>query len=118
MSAWIPSDPTMRVIGSQDIRLTSTFLLGSGVVSTVDMRVSSLPALLVAGGELCPVVTPLGLLVVLALDVEVAAPAQERAVGEARRGRGDPAHWVGVHERHVLVGEARHRAGHADAAHI
>ncbi len=41
MSAWIPSDPTMRVIGSHDIRLTSTFLLGSGVVSTVDMRVSS-----------------------------------------------------------------------------
>src|SRR3954469_16445578 len=120
MSAWMPSEPTIRVIGSHDIRLTLTFLPGWGVASTVDMSLSPLPlpALLVARGELGPVVTPLRLLVVLPLDVQVAAPLQERAVREARRRRGDPAHGVGVHERHVLVGEARHRAGHADAADV
>src|SRR3954470_21193424 len=120
MSAWMPREPTIRVIGSHDIRLTSTFLPGWGGASTVDMSLSPLPlpALLVARGELGPVVTPLRLLVVLAPDVEVAAPPQQRPVGEARRRRGDPAHRVGVHERHVLVGEARHRAGHADAADV
>src|SRR3954454_1498491 len=120
MSAWMPSEPTIRVIGSHDIRLTLTFLPGWGVASTVDMSLSPLPlpTLLVARGELGPVVTPLRLLVVLALDVEVAAPLEQRAVGEARGRRGHAAHRVGVHERHVLVGEARHRARHADATPV
>src|SRR4029078_8392470 len=36
ISVWIPSDPTMRVIGSHDISLTTTFC--SRCVSTVDIR--------------------------------------------------------------------------------
>src|SRR3954449_6891171 len=111
----MPSDPTMRVTGSHDISLTVTFW--SVGCSTVAMGCSS-PTLLVAGRELCAAVAPRRLLVVLALHVPVTAPAQERPVGELRDVRRDAAHRVLVHERHVLVGEAGHRAGHADAAHV
>src|SRR4029079_2893920 len=54
----------------------------------------------------------------LVLDVAVAEVTNHRAHHEPLeiRCRGAPA--VGVHERHVLVGEARHRARHADPADV
>src|SRR5687768_6812564 len=111
----MPSDPTMRVTGSHDISLTVTFW--SMGLSAVAISLP-LPALLVAGGELAAVVPPLGLLVELLLDRVPARAAQDRAVGELRDVRRAPAVRVLVHERHVLVGEAGHRARHADATYV
>src|SRR6478735_5367106 len=101
ISVWIPSDPTMRVMGC---------LNGHGC--------SFLPALLVAGRQLAPRLPPLGLLVELRLDVALAEELQDRAVGELRGVRRRLTPRVGLHEGHVLVGEARHRARHADPADV
>ena len=42
----------------------------------------------------------------------------ERPVGEPGRPRIEPGAGGGLHERHELVGEAGHRAGHADPADV
>src|SRR4051794_18812160 len=112
----MPRLPTIRVIGSQAM---STSLPASGLISS---RVAMLSALLVApprgvaGGELVAVVPPLRLLVDRAVR-DAAQLADGRAVdaGDERR---DRAARRLVHERHELVGEARHRAADADAAHV
>ena len=54
----------------------------------------------------------------LCLDVAVAEVADHRADREPLDVRGQAARRVRVHERHVLVGEAGHRAGHADPADV
>src|SRR3954469_21586238 len=112
----MPRFPTIRVIGSQAM---STSLPASGLISS---RVAMLSALLVApargvaGGELVAVVPPLRLLVDR-LVRDAPQPADRRAVdaGDERR---DAAARRLVHERHELVGEARHRAADADAADV
>src|SRR5262249_8082054 len=70
------------------------------------------------GGESRSAPAPLGLDVEVGLDVTLAHGADDRPVGELHDRRGGAAPFVLVHERHVLVGEARHRARHADAAHV
>src|SRR3954452_1221144 len=111
----MPRLPTIRVIGSQDM---STSLPASGFISW-RVAISSLlvaPPGGVAGGELVAVVPPLRLLVDRAVR-DAAQLADGRAVdaGDERR---DRAARRLVHERHELVGEARHRAADADAAHV
>src|SRR3954462_4266904 len=111
----MPRLPTMRVTGSQDISLTVTFWSCGASVAAM---FPPLPALGVTGRELGAVVPPLGFVVELALDGLLAAPAQDRAVAELREVRRELAVGVLVHEGHVLVGEARHRARHADPADV
>src|SRR4051794_15897045 len=112
----MPRLPTIRVIGSQAM---STSLPASGLISS---RVAMLSALLVApprgvaGGELVAVVPPLRLLVDrLVRDAPQAADRRAVHAGDERR---DAAARRLVHERHELVGEARHRAADADAADV
>src|SRR4051812_44219036 len=105
----------MRVIGSHDISLTTTFWPDCWPLGVSIVLMSS-PGLRVAGCELAAVVPPDGFLVELGLDGAVTAPLQQRAVGELREVRAELRVERLVHEGHVLVGEARHRAGHADAA--
>src|SRR3954447_7464439 len=112
----MPRLPTIRVIGSQAM---STSLPASGLISS---RVAMLSALLVApargvaGGELVAVVPPLRLLVDrLVRDAPQLADRRAVHAGDQRRHR---AARRLVHERHELVGEARHRAADADAADV
>src|SRR3954468_3227412 len=112
----MPRLPTIRVIGSQAM---STSLPASGLISS---RVAMLSALLVApargvaGGELVAVVPPLRLLVDrLVRDAPQAADRRAVHAGDERR---DAAARRLVHERHELVGEARHRAADAEAAAV
>src|SRR6476659_9001152 len=72
----------------------------------------------VAGPQLPAGGAPFRLAVVLRADVAPAHVAHDRAVAEAHDVGRDPARGVLLHERHVLVGEAGHRACHADAAHV
>src|SRR5580704_19415627 len=121
----MPRLPTILVMGSQDISLTIT-LCCSGV--SVAMCVSPqdfvfqgdgrLPTLDVAGGQRGPAPAPLGLDVVVLLDVALAHEADDGPIGELHDVGGDTAEFVLVHERHVLVGEPRHRACHADPADV
>src|SRR4051812_36852349 len=112
----MPRLPTIRVIGSQAM---STSLPASGLISS---RVAMLSALLVApprgvaGGELVAVVPPLRLLVDRPVR-DAAQAAHRRAVDAGDEGRDRAARRL-VHERHELVGEARHRAADADAADV
>src|SRR5262249_22279071 len=80
-------------------------------------RLSS-PALLVAGRQLASRPAPLRLLVEGVLDVAAAEELQDRPIAEAHRVSQRVAPRVGIHERHVLVGEAGPRAGQADAAAV
>src|SRR3954447_21825460 len=109
----MPRLPTIRVIGSQAI---SVSLPASGWILSRTAIVFSLslvaPARLVAGCELRPVVAPLRLLV-HRLVGDRPELADERPVALADRRR-QPAARRCVHERHELVGEARHRAADAD----
>src|SRR5262245_24727352 len=109
----------MRVIGSHDISLTRTFR-SEGAWTSVAISPSSLcvVARLVTGRQRAPPAPPLRLAVVLRLDVPPPRGADDRADREALEVRGDATPPVLVHEGHVLVREARHRAGHADPADV
>src|SRR6476619_5224165 len=72
----------------------------------------------VAGAQLLARSPPVWLAVVLVADVPPPHHADDRPVGELHDARRHPAVRVLVHEGHVLVREAGHRAGHADAAHV
>src|SRR3984957_19283004 len=95
----MPRLPTILVIGSHAI---STMPVSSAVV----IGCPSLPGLLETGEEL-----------VARLGGEAAQRADHGSVHAAGRRR-DPRPWRFIHERHELVGEAWHRAGDADAAHV
>src|SRR6476660_9896466 len=109
----------MRVIGSHDISLTSTFR-SEGAWTSVAISCSSLcvVARLVAGLERAASPAPLRLLVVLRLDVALAGGADDQTDREALEVGRDATPAVLIHERHVLVGEAGHGARHADAADV
>src|SRR6476661_3449785 len=101
----------MRVIGSHAM---STRPSVPTVGVCVDMALP--PLALVAGEERLARLAPLRLLV-HRLVGDAAQPPDDGAVGPAGGGRHAPAGRL-VHERHELVGEARHRAADADAAHV
>src|SRR6478752_9655422 len=84
--------------------------------SSVGAGVRHLPGATRPRGELLATVPPLGLLV-HRVRGDVAQAADHRAV-EAGRGGGELSTRRLVHERHELVGEARHGAADADAAHV
>src|SRR5208283_255429 len=123
----MPRLPTILVIGSHDISLTSD---SCAVVIAVPFpskwarrpapgRTASpcqSPGLLVAGQELGALLAPLRLLV-RGLGGEAAQGADDRPV-HAGRGGGNLRSRRLVHERHELVREAGHRAGDADAAPV
>src|SRR5882672_5159392 len=102
----MPRLPTILVMGSQVISVSS------GAASVV---IAS-PRLLVAGAEFGALHAPLRFLVQGAGGIATEA-AYHRAVHTARGRRHGRARRL-VHERHELVGEAGHRAGDADAAHV
>src|SRR3954471_20373397 len=110
----MPRLPTIRVIGSQAIS-TSSVCFAPVVSFSVAVIVRS-PRLLVAGAQFSALGTPGRLLVGRALG-EAAQRADDRAVHPAG-GAGHGGTGRLVHERHELVGEARHRAGDADAADV
>src|SRR3954453_842767 len=99
----MPRLPTMRVIGSHAMSTRPS-------VPTVGVWVDiALPPLtLVAGEELLAGLAPLRLLVD-GLVRDAPEPPDDGAVHAAGGRRHPPAGWL-VHERHELVGEARHRA--------
>src|SRR3954451_1441720 len=112
----MPRFPTILVIGSQDM---STTLPASGVTrSRVAIRAPFLvpPPGLVARGELVTVVPPGRLLVDCRIG-DAAKLADHPAVAAGEH-RGDAGAGRLVHERHELVGEARHRAADADPTHV
>src|SRR5215468_11515543 len=109
----MPRLPTIRVTGSQFI---STSLPGAEVAVAMASPPINSPLRLVAGRELAAGSTPLRFLVER-VDGPSAQRADHRAVEAARRRR-DAAAGRLVHERHELVGEARHRAADADAADV
>src|SRR4051812_36980638 len=101
----------MRVIGSHAMSTRP-----SAPTVGVWLDIALPPLTLVAGEELLAGLAPLRLLV----DGLVRDPAQaadDRAVQSAGGGGHLPAGRL-VHERHELVGEPRHRAADADAAHV
>src|SRR5580700_10860724 len=111
----MPRLPTIRVIGSQVISVSS----GSPapVVSPYSVAVIvSSPRLLVAGAEFGALHAPLRFLV-RRLGGETAEAADNRAV-HAAGGRRHPRPGRLVHERHELVREPRHRARDADATDV
>src|ERR1700761_5254712 len=121
----MPRLPTIRVIGSQDISLTTTFCPVSTAMSSLQSHAAVAvnggrlsPPLLIAGGQCVATTPPLRFDVEVGLDVALAEESDDRAVGELHDVRGHAAPSILVHERHVLVGEPGHRAGHADAADI
>src|SRR3984885_14116529 len=105
----MPRLPTILVIGSQAISVSS--FLPPAVVVIADS-----PRLLVAGEQFGALGAPLRLLV-SRLGGEGPQGAEDRAV-HAAGGGGPPRAGRLVHERHELVGEARHRARDADPAHV
>src|ERR1700689_626915 len=111
----MPRLPTIRVIGSQVISVSSASS------APVDGRYSSevivcSPRLLVAGTEFGALRAPLRFLI-QRLGREAPQTADNRAV-HAAGGRRDRRARRLVHERHELVREAGHRAGDADAAYV
>src|ERR1700722_8598598 len=135
----MPRLPTIRVIGSHDISLTTVWLVAGVPTVVAILLISSLgasfgrcqkfpvtrssvtarsPPLRISGVKRAALMPPLGFLVVVLGDVALAEVAHQRAVG-VLHGRGRRrAPLVLVHERHELVREPGHRAGHADAAHV
>src|SRR3954454_5107253 len=112
----MPRLPTIRVIGSQAIS-TSFPASGSILSRTAIVYPSSVaPARLVAGGELGLVLAPLRLLVHRPVG-DRAELADDRAIGPTQGRRHATARRC-IHERHELVGEARHRAANADPADV
>src|SRR5580658_9719414 len=111
----MPRLPTIRVIGSQVISVSSASpgSVDGGYSSEV---IVCSPRLLVAGAEFGALDAPLRLLV-HGLGGEAPEAADDRAVHAAGGRRYRRARRL-VHERHELVREAGHRAGDADAAHV
>src|SRR5689334_6933445 len=105
----MPRLPTIRVIGSQAISMRSACL--AWVASFSVAVIVRSPRLLVAGAELGALGAPGRLLVGRALG-EAAQRADDGAVHTAG-GAGHAGTGRLVHERHELVGKARHRAGDA-----
>src|SRR5215470_7539566 len=111
----MPRLPTIRVIGSQVISVSSASP-AAPVSCPYSSEVIVSPRLLVAGAEFGTLHAPLRLLV-HRLGGEAAEAAYDRAVHAAGGRRYGRARGL-VHERHELVREAGHRAGDADAAHV
>src|SRR5580692_1406198 len=112
----MPRLPTIRVIGSQVISVSS-----GPPAASVDSPYSSevivcSPRLLVAGAKFRALDAPLRFLV-QRLRGKAAEAADNRAVHAAGGRRYRRARRL-VHERHELVREAGHGAGDADAAHV
>src|ERR1700712_3548513 len=120
----MPRLPTIRVIGSHDMstRVLGSFLAcwGAGTVVVIEFCLSlasrHLPGALRSCGQFLARMPPTRLFVQSASG-DVAQIADHRPVEARRGGRDLAARWL-VHERHELVGEARHRAPDADAAHV
>src|SRR5581483_12107321 len=70
------------------------------------------------GGQRCAAPAPFRLDVVFLFDVALAEVPEDGSIGELLEGRAGVAPRIGIHERHVLVREAGHGAGHADATDI
>src|SRR4249919_1163502 len=98
-------------MGSHDISTTSVLSL-----VVVISSLPSSPVALIAGRELAALGPPLRLLVHGLLG-HLAQTAYGLAVDQAASRRQLRPGWL-VHERHELVGEARHRAADADAADV
>src|SRR6266496_6207330 len=111
----MPRLPTILVIGSQVISVISAPAAPSVEAISGAVVIGS-PRLLVAGPEFGALHAPLRFLI-CRLGGETAQAADDRAVHAARGRRHGRARRL-VHERHELVGEAGHRAGDADAAHV
>src|SRR5271156_205463 len=111
----MPRLPTIRVIGSQVISVSSASPAPVDGGYSSEVIVCS-PRLLVAGTEFGALRAPLRFLV-QRLGGEAPEAAYDRAV-HAAGGRRDRRARRLIHERHELVREAGHRAGDADAAHI
>src|ERR1035438_5923093 len=110
----MPRLPTIRVMGSQAISVSWALSEVVGISFSTVVIVS--PSLLVAGAEFRALRAPLRFLV-RGAGGEAAQAADHGAVHSAG-GRGHRRARRLVHERHELVGEPRHRAGDADAAHV
>src|SRR5579862_5256895 len=109
----MPRLPTILVIGSQVISVSSDWSAPCASFSTVVIRS---PRLLVAGAEFGALHAPLRFLV-HRLGGEAPQAADHRAVHPAGGGGHGRARRL-VHERHELVREAGHGAGDADPAHV
>src|SRR5947209_11847878 len=112
----MPRLPTILVIGSQVISVSSDCPAAWSSVPAFSTVVISSPRLLVAGAEFGALHAPLRFLV-HGLGREAAQAADHRPVHAAGGGGHGRARWL-VHERHELVREARHGAGDADAADV
>src|SRR6185503_7381751 len=118
----IPRLPTMRVIGSQfistslrDLPVVPVRSTGAVVVIAIAPLASVGPGL-ISGGQLGPGMAPLRFLV--QRGVGDGAECTNRLAVDADAGGGDLGSRRLVHEGHELVGEARHGAPYADAAHV
>src|SRR4051794_23429941 len=113
----MPRLPTMRVIGSHAISTSSLpWLAVSRRLSVAVISSPPSPGASRAGGQLRARPAPLGLPVQGVRGD--AAQAPDGGAVQTDRGGGELAAGRLVHERHELVGEARHRAADADAADV
>src|SRR3954453_21672664 len=111
----MPRLPTMRVIGSQAI--STRLLVELAPVGRASVAViAGSPGPSRAGHQFAARPAPLGFLVDGARRHGPQLP-DDRSVHAGHRRREVRARWF-VHERHELVGEARHRAADADAADV
>src|SRR5579875_1925651 len=85
---------------------------------TMSRRGRAGAAALIAAAQLRAGSPPRGLDVEGASNPQLAQVADDRAVCKPRGARVQARANSRGHERHVLVGKARHRAGHADAADV
>src|SRR5580658_6343990 len=107
----MPRLPTIRVMGSQAI---STNPLASFVTLLVAI---ALPPRFLVAGQKFPARRPPLRLVLKSVGGYLAQPPDGTAVEAAGHG-GDPGARRLVHERHELVGKARHGAADTDASHV
>src|SRR5438132_6066358 len=115
----MPRLPTMRVIGSQFISTRFRFLVGTSFTGAVVVLIRSLLSVgsgVIAGGEFGARMPPFRFLVHSRLG-KGAKRTNGPPVGTDHPGRNPGARWF-IHERHELVGKARHGAADADTAHI
>src|SRR5688500_4428176 len=80
--------------------------------------ITRLPALVFLAALLRAVATPGRLALELEHEVALAEVPEQRSVRKSLDVGCDASPGVGLHERHELVGKARHRASDADAAHV
>src|SRR6516164_8845410 len=111
----MPRLPTILVMGSQVISVSSASAALSVALFSGAVVIAS-PRLLMAGTEFRALHAPTRFLVRRTRG-EAAQGTDDRAIHSAGRGRYARTRRL-VHERHELVGEARHGAGDADAAHV